>query len=138
MLFAVLIFFKPTTRCNGYNFAKCSLKKVVPTIVMLISNFGELSYSTKNVSRQFIDESKLYLDLISLPTSAVYKRGSFGYFERKLTQNGLCSNIFPDLIVVPKSTHDVSSILKLSRKYHVPISVKSGGHSYICSNIKDH
>ena len=137
MLPALLIVFKPTTRDKRYDFAKCNLKKVVPIIAVLISNFVGSSYCAKNVSRQFIGESRLYLDLKSLTTSDVYKRGSFGYFDRKLTQNGLCSNIFPDFIVLPKSTRDVSTIIKLSRKYDVPISIKSGGHSYICSNIKD-
>ena len=38
---------------------------------------------------------------------------------------------------MPKSTEDVANIVKISRRYKVPLSVRSGGHSYICANIKN-
>ena len=58
------------------------------------------------------------------------------YEERRQVHNGLCNNMFPDLIVVPQSTQDVSTIVKISRRFQVPISVRSGGHSYVCQSIK--
>ena len=48
----------------------------------------------------------------------------------------MCTRLFPDIIVVPKSTEDVSKIVKVARHFKSPISVRSGGHSYICTILK--
>ena len=66
----------------------------------------------------------------------VYMKGSPMYEKRRKLKNGMCKYIFPDLVVVPKSTEDVSNIVKTAYHYHIPISVRSGGHSYICQSIK--
>lgn len=67
----------------------------------------------------------------------VHLKGSSSYKTKQKVHNGLCKNIFPSLIVVPKSTIDVSRIVKVSRYYNEQISIRSGGHSYICSSIKE-
>ena len=59
----------------------------------------------------------------------VYHKGSIKYNKRRIVHNALCKTMFPDLVVVPKSTIDVSTIIKISRYYGVPLSVRSGGHS---------
>ena len=69
-------------------------------------------------------------------SSNVYDKGSNQYNKRRIVHNGLCRNVFPDTVVVPKSTEDVSRIVKIARYYNVPISVRSGGHSFTCTNIK--
>merc|ERR1719295_144175 len=43
----------------------------------------------------------------------------------------------PVVIVVPKTERDISTILKTAAKYKMEISVRSGGHSYTCTNIKE-
>ena len=75
--------------------------------------------------------------IIHLKTRAgIHMKGSYGYHQKRKVQNGACDNIYPDLIVAPKSTQDVSTIVSIASNYKIPISVKSGGHSYICQGIK--
>ena len=50
--------------------------------------------------------------------------------------NGLCSHIYPDWIVVPHRTEDIAFVVQLTNKHNIPISVRSGGHSYTCTNIR--
>lgn len=69
-------------------------------------------------------------------TGKVYPRGSYGYEKRRIVHNGLCSHIYPDVIVVPYTTEDVSSIVKIARAYDQVISVRSGGHSFTCTSLK--
>ena len=69
-------------------------------------------------------------------TSGVYLKGSRAYEKRRHVHNGACANIYPDLVVVPKSTSDVSTIVSVAREYQVPISVRSGGHSYLCQGTR--
>ena len=83
-----------------------------------------------------IDYTEICLDIKSVTKADVYDKWSPNYNVTRMTENDLCNSILPDLIVVPKSTKDVSSIVKISRKYKVPLSVRSGGHSYICASIK--
>ena len=74
---------------------------------------------------------------IRLQTNAyVHLKGSKFYEKRRQVKNGLCKYIFPDVVAVPKSTKDVAEIIKISRRYQVPISVRSGGHSFLCQSIK--
>ena len=67
----------------------------------------------------------------------VYVKGSQLYYKKRKIHNGLCNYMFPDVIVEPTSTYDVSQIVKISRSKNVPISIRSGGHSYICASIKN-
>ena len=76
-------------------------------------------------------------DVIRSKTHAyVHLKGSPIYEKRRRVSNGLCANIYPDIVVVPKSTEDVSQIVQISRNYQVPISVRSGGHSFLCQSTK--
>ena len=76
-------------------------------------------------------------DLIKSKTNAyVNLKGSYLYEKRRKVKNGLCRYIYPDLLVAPKSTEDVSQIIRIARHYQVPISVRSGGHSFLCQSIK--
>ena len=38
--------------------------------------------------------------------------------------------------VAPKSVGDVSRIVKIAKNFDVPLSVRSGGHSFLCQSIK--
>ena len=104
--------------------------------VLLSKNSSVLYIDDKSLDS--IDYTMVYNDIRFLTKSEVYSKGTPGYNKRRILENGLCNNVYPDLIVVPKSTNDVASIVKISRKYKVPLSVRSGGHSYICASIKPH
>ena len=74
--------------------------------------------------------------IIEHETSAdVHLPGAREYKRRKV-QNGTCANIFPDMIVVPRSDEDISKIVEISTIVGVPISVTSEGRSYnLCKHV---
>ena len=111
--------------------------KMILFLFLLFLQIINLTFCTDYISTSFIDYGNVYREIKGLTYSDVYQKGSKNYRKRKLTQNGWCSHISPDLIVVPKSTSDVANIVKISRRYNIPLSVRSGGHSYICANIKN-
>ena len=43
----------------------------------------------------------------------------------------------PAVIVVPNFDQDVSTIIKAAKANNIELSVRSGGHSYTCTNIKE-
>ena len=43
----------------------------------------------------------------------------------------------PAVIVVPNFDQDVSTIIKATKANNLELSVRSGGHSYTCTNIKE-
>ena len=55
----------------------------------------------------------------------LHLKGSPMYEKRRKDRykNGMCRSMLPDIIVMPKSTEDVSKIIKIARHYHIPISV---------------
>ena len=104
---------------------------------------GALLLLHSKASSHFTDKSPKYTDYINIfhhllrgTDADVHLKGSPSYYDTIKVENGLCRNILPDLVVVPKSTKDVATIVRISRRYGAPLSVRSGGHSYICSNIK--
>ena len=58
------------------------------------------------------------------------------YEERRKVMNAACTDK-PAVIVVPNSEADVSIILKAAKANNMEISVRSGGHSYTCTNLKE-
>lgn len=66
----------------------------------------------------------------------VLTKGSLNYEKRRLVHNGLCTHLYPDWIVVPVSTKDVSETVRTAVKHNVSLSVRSGGHSFTCTGIK--
>ena len=79
-------------------------------------------------------------DLVSVLQSSisgkVFPKGSYGYEKRRLVHNGLCNHIYPDIIVTPHTSEDVSAIVKIARQYNQVISIRSGGHSFTCTSLK--
>ena len=99
--------------------------------VMYVTNSSNVLPSYKKVIYMNI------LDHIRSETRAdAHLKGSTTYENRRKVSNGLCQDIFPDLVVAPKSTEDVSKIVKISRRYNVSISIRSGGHSFLCTSTK--
>ena len=43
----------------------------------------------------------------------------------------------PAVIVVPNFDQDVSFIVRAARANNMELSIRSGGHSYTCTNIKE-
>ena len=88
----------------------------------------------------FVTQARTEYDLVSILRSSisgkVFPKGSYGYAKRRIVHNGLCSHIYPDIIVTPHTTEDVSAIVKIARQYEQVISVRSGGHSFTCTSLK--
>ena len=58
------------------------------------------------------------------------------YQKLRLVNNRACINK-PAVIVRPATNEDVSIVVKFARRNGYQISVRSGGHGYICNNIRD-
>merc|ERR1712130_458002 len=65
----------------------------------------------------------------------VLVKGDADYESRRLVMNAACTDE-PAVIVRPTSEEDVSVIIKAANDANMPISIRSGGHSYTCTNIK--
>jgi len=68
-------------------------------------------------------------------TGEVYVPGTSGYQSRKLVMNAACTDE-PAIIVVPNTDLDVAAAVKAAKNSGLPLSVRSGGHSYTCNSIK--
>jgi FAD/FMN-containing dehydrogenase len=66
----------------------------------------------------------------------VYPRATFQYDKHRGVHNALCSDRYPDFVALPETTMDVVTLVRAAKTYGLEISVKSGGHSYICNGIK--
>ena len=69
-------------------------------------------------------------------TGSIHVRGSRSFDKFRRVQNGACDQLVPLLVVRPRSARDVSRAVRVSRTWALPISVRSGGHSYTCTNMK--
>merc|ERR1712128_288589 len=69
-------------------------------------------------------------------SGAVYLPGQSGFEEKRKVMNAACT-AQPAVIVVPNFDQDVSTIIKATRTNNLELSVRSGGHSYTCTNIKE-
>ena len=65
-----------------------------------------------------IQSSNKYSDIsrviLTTTNANVYNKGTYQYNEKRIVHNGLCKNVFPDLVVEPTSTEDVSRIIKIA------------------------
>ena len=67
---------------------------------------------------------------------SMYPKGAEGYEEFRPVPNGACNHRFPLVILRPTDSLDVAIGVKFAKSLNLTISVRSGGHSYICSSIK--
>lgn len=108
----------------------------------MILRFSTLTFLTLIVlclvtqSRSHEANQELVNLLQSSITGRVFPKGTYGYAKRRIVHNGLCSHIYPDIIVTPHTTEDVSAIIKIARAHGQVISVRSGGHSFTCTSLK--
>ena len=81
-------------------------------------------------------DKELAKSISKMTKTKVYLPGSRGYETRRRVNNGLCSDVRPALIAVPKTSKHVSDLVRIAKYFGRPISVRSGGHSYTCTSIK--
>ena len=114
---------------------KVNYQKILNFIIWFVINF--IANAGNEHLNNYIKDYRGIAHHILIRTSArVHFKGSIGYNTRRKVSNGLCKGIFPDLIVLPKTTHDVAQIVIIARYYKVPITVRSGGHSFLCTSTK--
>ena len=105
--------------------------------ILVFLNIIDFTATTSYSNTTYVNYSEIKKSLEHLTNANVYVKGSHLYNTKRRIHNGLCDNLFPDVIVEPKSTSDVSQIVKIARRANVPLSVRSGGHSYICGSIRN-
>ncbi len=68
-----------------------------------------------------------------------YFRGAPGYetARRATVWNGLLPDRFPDVIVQAHDTEDVVAALRYARDNGHKVGVRSGGHSWAASHLRD-
>merc|ERR1719312_513637 len=69
-------------------------------------------------------------------SGAVYTPGQSGYEEKRKVMNAACT-ARPAVIVVPNFDQDISFIIRATKANNMELSIRSGGHSYTCTNIKE-
>src|ERR1700761_1772525 len=74
-----------------------------------------------------------------LSTEKAFFRGAAGYEEarRQTVWNGLLPERFPDVIVQAQDNDDVVSAVRYARANGHQIGIRSGGHSWTASHLRD-
>ena len=67
----------------------------------------------------------------------VYPIHTYPYEKYRKVKNGACNVLYPLIIIRPVSTKDVAIGIQVATSMHLPVSVRSGGHGYLCNNIKN-
>jgi FAD/FMN-containing dehydrogenase len=77
--------------------------------------------------------------MILLSTEKTFFRGTDGYenARRATVWNGLLPARFPDVIVQAHDTDDVVAAIRLARANGFHVGVRSGGHSWTASHLRD-
>src|ERR1700740_946100 len=77
--------------------------------------------------------------MILLSTQKTFFRGTDGYeaARRATVWNGLLPERFPDVIVQAHDTDDVVAAIRYARANGHHVGVRSGGHSWVASHLRD-
>src|SRR5258705_8391882 len=77
--------------------------------------------------------------MILLSTEKKFFRGADGYetARRETVWNGLLPERFPDVIVQAHDTDDVVAAIRYARDNGHHVGVRSGGHSWAASHLRD-
>lgn len=75
----------------------------------------------------------------SCPGGVLVRRDDAEYedLRRSMAWNGLTPARYPDVIVRPSSAHDVEAAVRLARSQGLRIALRSGGHSWCGSSLRD-
>jgi FAD/FMN-containing dehydrogenase len=77
--------------------------------------------------------------MVLLPAERTFCRGADGYetARRETVWNSLVPERFPEVIVQARDTGDVVSAIRYARVHGHQVSVRSGGHSWTASHLRD-
>src|ERR1700739_1244639 len=77
--------------------------------------------------------------MILLSTEKTFFRGADGYeaARRATVWNGILPDRFPDVIVQAHDTDDVVAAIRYARTNGYHVGVRSGGHSWAASHLRD-
>ena len=77
--------------------------------------------------------------MVSLSSERIFFRGADGYetARRDTVWNGLVPDRFPDVIVQAHDTDDVVAAIRYARANDHQVGVRSGGHSWAASHLRD-
>src|SRR6267142_3200780 len=77
--------------------------------------------------------------MVLLSVEKYYARGAEGYetARRAAVWNGLLPDRFPDVIVQAHDTDDVVAAIRYARANGHKVGVRSGGHSWAASHLRD-
>ena len=77
--------------------------------------------------------------MILLSTEKTFFRGADGYeaARRATVWNGLLPDRFPEVIVQAHDTDDVVAAIRYARANGHRVGVRSGGHSWAASHLRD-
>src|ERR1700751_6459447 len=77
--------------------------------------------------------------MILFSTEKPFVRGADGYetARRETVWNGLLPDRFPDVIVQAHDTDDVVAAIRYARTNGCQVGVRSGGHSWTASHLRD-
>ena len=64
------------------------------------------------------------------PVTCDVERYAFGWGNR------ICEGILPLCVLRPAGAEDVAAAVRTAHKHDLPLSVRSGGHSYTCNSVK--
>src|SRR6201997_795930 len=89
--------------------------------------------------RAEIAREKQRKTMILLSSEKTFFRGADGYeaARRATVWNGLLPDRFPDVIVQAHDTDDVVAAIRYARANGHHVGVRSGGHSWVGSNLRD-
>ena len=90
----------------------------------------DLNIKASQGMKPFFLQEGLKQDQVIWPTQDLFD-------SLRLVQNGACNHVKPSVIVRPKSAAQVASCLRAAKKFNLPVSVRSGGHSYECMSVKN-
>jgi FAD/FMN-containing dehydrogenase len=77
--------------------------------------------------------------MVLLPAERTFCRGADGYetARRETVWNSLVPERFPEVIVQARDTGDVVAAIRYARAHGHQVSVRSGGHSWTASHLRD-
>src|ERR1700730_6500934 len=94
---------------------------------------------TKNSAGRHVLHENQGDAMVSLSSERIFFRGADGYEKarRDTVWNGLVPERFPDVIVQAHHTDDVVAAIRYARANDHQVGVRSGGHSWAASHLRD-
>ncbi|TRY76806.1 hypothetical protein TCAL_10455, partial [Tigriopus californicus] len=106
----------------------------------MIASFWSISVllCLVNLGVSLIAEDPLRMGLKQMGfQGAIFVPGEIGYHKFRLGHTGTCKFAFPKLVARPRTSADVAFGVMLARSENISLSVRSGGHGYLCQHLKN-